>query len=109
LQTIPNTTRQGYLRKEPMMLSIQGENLFAQMFKKSKLSLPEKFDGSHLKFQEFIIEIQQIIFLQLQCYSTNKLQVSIIGTLLTRQVLFWFVSIWNGSNFLNNHFSLANR
>jgi hypothetical protein len=58
-----------------------------------RVSLPEKFDGTRSKFQGFVNQIWLIFQLQLRQYPTGAFQVGLIGTLLSRAALSWFVPL----------------
>ena len=73
LQTAPN------LVPAPPAMATSSQ----QTPKEPRIVLPEKFDGTQSKFQDFVNHIRLIFRLQAQRYPTAKIQIGLIGSLLT--------------------------
>ena len=80
LQTAPN----------PVPVSPATATSSQQTPKKPRIVLPEKFDGTRSKFRDFVNHIRLIFYLQAQRYPTAKIQIGLIGSLLTRAAFSWF-------------------
>ncbi len=63
-----------------------------------KISLPEKFDGTRLKFRGFVSQVRLIMQLHPRRYFDDTTRVGFIGTLLTGTVAAWFVPILETSS-----------
>jgi hypothetical protein len=63
-----------------------------------KISLPEKFDGTCLKFRGFVSQVRLIMQLHPRHYFDDTTRVGFIGTLLTRTVATWFAPILETSS-----------
>jgi hypothetical protein len=63
-----------------------------------KISLPEKFDGTCLKFRGFVSQVRLIMQLHPRHYFDDTTRVGFIGTLLTRIVATWFAPILETSS-----------
>jgi hypothetical protein len=60
--------------------------------------LPEKFDGTHLKFRGFVSQVRLIMQLHPRRYFDDTTCVGFIGTLLTGTVAAWFAPILETSS-----------
>jgi hypothetical protein len=58
-----------------------------------KISLPEKFDGTRLKFRGFVSQVRLIMQLHPRRYFDDTTRVGFIGTLLTGTAAAWFAPI----------------
>lgn len=97
-QSAQNAIPQDLTSRNPTILPIQGRNSSNQdlnqnaaNFKGPKIILPEKFDGRRSKYQEFIIQVQLIIFLHPHRYPTDE---SRVGLVVTGQALSWFAPLY---------------
>jgi len=70
-----------------------------------KISLPEKFDGTRLKFRSFVSQVCLIMQLQPCHYFDDTTHVGFIGTLLTGTVIAWFAPILKTSFLLLQDFN----
>ncbi len=70
-----------------------------------KISLPEKFDGTRLKFRGFVSQVRLIMQLHPHRYFDDTTRVGFIGTLLTRIAATWFVPILETSSLLLQDFN----
>jgi hypothetical protein len=66
----------------------------AAKYRKPRISLPKKFDGTRSKFQGFVNQVRLITILQPERYPTKQSRVGLIGTLLTGQALSWFAPLF---------------
>jgi len=67
--------------------------VLAMVAPEPKISLPEKFDGTHLKFRGFVNQVRLIMQLHPYHYFDDTTRVGFIGTLLTGSVAAWFAPI----------------
>ena len=68
-----------------------------------RVSLPDKFDGSRLKFWGFVNQVRLIIRMQPGMYHNDELQVGLFGSLLSGHALAWFTPLLeNESELLSN-------
>jgi hypothetical protein len=58
-----------------------------------QISLPEKFDGTRLKFRGFVSQVRLIMQLHPRRYFDDTTRVGFVGTLLTRTAAAWFAPI----------------
>jgi hypothetical protein len=58
-----------------------------------QISLPEKFDGTCLKFRGFVSQVRLIMQLHPRHYFDDTTRVGFIATLLTGTAAAWFTSI----------------
>ncbi len=58
-----------------------------------QISLPEKFDGTRLKFRGFISQVRLIMQLHPRRYFDDTTRVGFVGTLLTGTAAAWFAPI----------------
>jgi hypothetical protein len=72
---------------------------------KPKISLPEKFDVTRLKFRSFVSHVRLIMQLHPRRYFDDTTRVGFIGTLLTRTVGTWFAPILETSSFVLQDFN----
>jgi len=70
-----------------------------------KISLPEKFDGTRLKFRSFVSQVRLIMQLHPRHYFDDTIRVGFIGTLLTGIVAAWFAPILETSSPLLQDFN----
>jgi hypothetical protein len=63
-----------------------------------KISLPEKFDGTHLEFRSFVSQVRLIMQLHPRRYFDDTTRVGFIGTLLTGTAAAWFAPILETSS-----------
>jgi hypothetical protein len=63
-----------------------------------KISLPEKFDGTHPKFRGFVNQVCLIIQLHPHCYLDDTTRVGFVGILLTGTATAWFAPILETSS-----------
>jgi hypothetical protein len=70
-----------------------------------KISLPEKFDGTRLKFRGFVSQVRLIMQLHPRRYFDDTIRVGFIGTLLTGTVAAWFAPILETSSPLLQDFN----
>ncbi len=63
-----------------------------------QISLPEKFDGTRLKFWGFVSQVRLIMQLHPRCYFDDTTRVGFVGTLLTGTVVAWFAPILETSS-----------
>jgi hypothetical protein len=70
-----------------------------------KISLPEKFDGTHLKFQGFVSQVRLIMQLHPRRYFDDTTRVGFVGTLVTGTVAAWFAPILETSSPLLQDFN----
>jgi hypothetical protein len=63
-----------------------------------KISLPEKFDGTRLKFRGFVNQVRVIMQLHPRRYFDDTTRVGFIGTLLTGTAAAWFAPILETSS-----------
>jgi hypothetical protein len=70
-----------------------------------KISLPEKFDGTCLKFRGFVSRVCLIMQLHPHRYFDDTTRVGFIGTLLTRIAAAWFAPILETSSPLLQDFN----
>ncbi len=70
-----------------------------------KISLPEKFDGTHLKFRGFVSQVHLIMQLHPRRYFDDTTRVGFIGTLLTGTAATWFAPILETSSPLLQDFN----
>jgi len=72
---------------------------------KPKISLPEKFDGTRLKFRGFVSQVRLIMQLHPRCYFDDTTRVGFIGTLFIGTVAAWFAPILETSSPLLQDFN----
>jgi hypothetical protein len=77
----------------------------AMVTPKPKISLPEKFDGTRLKFQGFVSQVRLIMQLHPRHYFDDTARVGFIGTLLTGTAAAWFAPILETSSPLLQDFN----
>jgi hypothetical protein len=65
---------------------------------KPQINLPEKFDGTRLKFRGFVSQVHLIMQLHPRRYFDDTTRVGFVGTLLTRIVAAWFAPILETSS-----------
>ncbi len=70
-----------------------------------KISLPEKFDGTRVKFRGFVNQVRLIMQLHLRRYFDDTIRVGFIGTLLTGTAATWFAPILETSSPLLQDFN----
>ncbi len=70
-----------------------------------KISLLEKFDGTHPKFRGFVSQVRLIIQLQPHRYPNDTTRIGFVGTLLARIVVTWFAPILETSSPLLQNFN----
>jgi len=70
-----------------------------------KISLPEKFDGTRLKFRGFVSQVRLIMQLHPRRYFDDTTRVGFIRTLLTGTVAAWFAPILETSSALLQDFN----
>jgi hypothetical protein len=70
-----------------------------------KISLPEKFDGTRLKFRGFVSQVCLIMQLHPRCYFDDTTRVGFIGTLFTKTTTAWFAPILETSSPLLQDFN----
>ncbi len=70
-----------------------------------KISLPEKFDGTRLKFRGFVSQVHLIMQLHPRRYFDDTTHVGFIGTLLTGTTATWFAPILETSSPLLQDFN----
>lgn len=58
-----------------------------------KVALPEKYDGSMLKFRDFISSLENLFVLHAKRYKSDTIKIRFIGTLLIKDALSWFRSL----------------
>ncbi len=63
-----------------------------------KISLPEKFNGTRLKFRGFVSQVRLIMQLHPRRYFDDTTRVGFVGTLLTGTVATWFAPILETSS-----------
>jgi len=69
------------------------------------ISLPEKFDGTRLKFRGFVSQVRLIMQLHPRCYFDDTTSVGFIGTQLTGTAAAWFAPILETSSLLLQNFN----
>jgi len=72
---------------------------------KPQINLPEKFDGTHLKFRGFVSQVRLIMQLHSCRYFDDTSHVGFVGTLLTGTVAAWFAPILETSSPLLQDFN----
>jgi hypothetical protein len=72
---------------------------------KPKISLPEKFDGTRLKFRGFVSQVRLIMQLHPRRYFDDTTRVGFVGTLLTGTIAAWFAPILETSSPLLQDFN----
>ncbi len=77
----------------------------AMVAPKPQISLPEKFDGTHLKFRGFVSQVHLIMQLHPRRYFDDTTHVGFVGTLLTRIAAAWFAPILKTSSPLLQDFN----
>ncbi len=70
-----------------------------------KINLPEKFDGSRLKFRGFVSQVRLIMQLHPRRYFDDTTRVGFVGTLLTGTTTTWFALILETSSPLLQDFN----
>jgi hypothetical protein len=70
-----------------------------------KISMPEKFDGTRLKFRSFVSQVHLIMQLHPCRYFDDTTHVGFVGTLLTGTVAAWFAPILEISSLLLQNFN----
>jgi hypothetical protein len=63
-----------------------------------QINLPEKFDGTRLKFRGFVSQVHLIMQLHPRRYFDNTTRVGFVGTLLARTAAAWFAPILETSS-----------
>lgn len=71
-----------------------------------RVSLPDKFDGSRLKFRGFINQVRLIIRMQPAMYHNDELRVGLLGSLLSGPALSWFAPLLENESELLRDFEL---
>jgi hypothetical protein len=69
------------------------------------ISLPEKFDGTRLKFRGFVSQVRLIMQLHPRHYFDDTTRVGFVGTLFTRTAVAWFAPILETSSPLLQDFN----
>jgi hypothetical protein len=77
----------------------------AMVAPKPKISLPENFDGTCLKFRGFVNQVHLIMQLHPRRYFDDTTRVGFVGTLLTGTSATWFVPILETSSPLLQDFN----
>jgi hypothetical protein len=72
--------------------------------KKPHINLPNKFDGTHLKFRGFINQMCLVIQFHPHRYPIGPTQVKLIGTLLLSTTLAWLALLLEHQSPLFNNF-----
>jgi hypothetical protein len=70
-----------------------------------QISLPEKIDGTRLKFQGFVSQVRLIMQLHPRHYFDDTTRVGFVGTLLTGTAAAWFAPILETSSPLLQDFN----
>ncbi len=70
-----------------------------------QISLPEKFDGTRLKFWGFVSQVRLIMQLHPHRYFDDTIRVGFVGTLLTKTTVAWFAPILETSSPLLQDFN----
>ncbi len=70
-----------------------------------QISLPEKFDGTRLKFRGFVSQVRLIMQLHPRRYFDDTTRVGFVGTLLTGTAAAWFAPILETSSPLLQDFN----
>ncbi len=70
-----------------------------------KISLPEKFDGTRLKFRSFVNQVRLIMQLHPRRYFDDTTHVGFTGTLFTGTTAAWFAPILETSSPLRQEFN----
>ncbi len=70
-----------------------------------QISLPEKFDGTRLKFRGFVSQVRLIMQLHPRRYFYDTTRVGFVGTLLTGTAVAWFAPILETSSPLLQDFN----
>jgi len=70
-----------------------------------QISLPEKFDGTRLKFRGFVSQVRLIMQLHPRRYFNDTIRVGFVGTLLTGTATAWFAPILETSSPLLQDFN----
>jgi hypothetical protein len=70
-----------------------------------QISLPEKFDGTRLKFRSFVSQVRLIMQLHPCRYFDDTTRVGFVGTLLTGTATAWFAPILETSSPLLQDFN----
>ncbi len=70
-----------------------------------QISLPEKFDGTRLKFRGFVSQVRLIMQLQPRRYFDDTTRVGFVGTLFTGTAAAWFTPILETSSPLLQDFN----
>jgi hypothetical protein len=70
-----------------------------------KISLPEKFDGTHPKFRGFVSQVRLIMQLHPHRYLDDTTRVGFVGTLLIGTAAAWFAPILETSSPLLQDFN----
>jgi hypothetical protein len=63
-----------------------------------QINLPEKFDGTCLKFRGFVSQVCLIMQLHPRRYFDDTIRVGFVGTLLTGTAVAWFAPILETSS-----------
>ena len=71
-----------------------------------RISLPDKFDGSRLKFRGFVKQGRLVIHMQPGMYHNSEMQVGLLGSLLTGPALSWFSPLLENNSELLEDFEL---
>jgi hypothetical protein len=70
-----------------------------------QISLPEKFDGTRLKFRGFVSQVRLIMSLHPRHYFHDTIRVGFVGTLFIRTASAWFAPILETSSPLLQDFN----
>jgi hypothetical protein len=68
------------------------------------VSLHDKFDGTHSKFQGFVNQVRLVIQLHFHWYPIGLVQVKLISTLLSSMAFLWFAPLLEHQSPLFNEF-----
>jgi len=88
-----NTMEQLQVAHAPVHVPTPAANPVPQAPKEPWVSLPEKFDGDRTKLRDFVNQVQLVFRLQPHSYAIEETQVGLIGSLLTKTALSWFLSL----------------
>jgi hypothetical protein len=92
------------LQNQPLPLALVPPAL-AMVAPEPLISLPEKFDGTRLKFQSFVSQVRLIMQLHPRHYFDDTTCVGFIGTLFTGTGAAWFAPILETSSPLLQDFN----
>ena len=94
---------QGFMLEEAAQPSVRQDPIIQQR-KERRVSLSDKSDGTRSKFRGFVNQIRLITTLQAERYPTEESRVGLVGTLLTGQVVSWFVPFFEKRSLILNNF-----